>query len=105
MNTNVALLLGLLAGSLGGTAALQTFLGRTGVSAAHGVHPSTRTANHRGAHLPVHGAGGSTTSGSAELRAKVPGRIILSHIAIRFPHDTVRPSRFPRMAQGPARGR
>ncbi|MDI9978729.1 hypothetical protein [Rhodococcus sp. IEGM 1307] len=30
MNTNVALLLGLLAGSLGGTAALQTFLGRTG---------------------------------------------------------------------------
>ena len=43
MNTNVALLLGLLAGSLGGTAAVQTFLGRPGgTRRPHGAlfHPN-----------------------------------------------------------------
>lgn len=60
MNTNVALLMGLLAGSLGGCAALQTFLGEPAANAAHGRLPSTRTANHRDDHLPLRGPGGST---------------------------------------------
>lgn len=68
MNTNVALLLGMLAGSLGGAVALQTFLGRTGGTRRPAVHRSTTTAD--GFHRSVPGY--SDPSGTDMISVKSP---------------------------------